>query len=144
MFGQNRVTWGRSLVMFIVAWLVGVYVYDVVRQDSGWFLGLALAVATFVVNAFARWRALKSVGDARWQFHFWTALPFVLFFIVPLGFKIVAYVRSAGEVSWWQHFVALLPFLLKLGVPVVALLWVYLILGRLGGDRNAGPSPVAS
>ena len=100
----------RSLILFTVAWLVAVYVYDVVRQNFDQTISLLLAVATFGINAFARWRASKSVGETSRSFHFWMALPLILFFVVPLIVKLVAYLRSSGESPWWTYVTPLLPF----------------------------------
>jgi hypothetical protein len=134
---EKTVAWGRSLVAFIVAWLVAVYVYDVVREHNKPVVGFALAALTFAVNGFARWRAAKSAGQVNWKFHFWVALPFILFFMVPIVIKIVAYLQSGAETPWYQYLWALMPFLLKLGVPVLALLWIYILFGRLDRERQA-------
>ncbi len=127
----------RSLILFTVAWLVAVYVYDVVRQHLDQTLSLLIAVATFAINGFARWRAAKSVGEVNRSFHFWMALPLILLVVVPLIVKLVAYLSSGGETSWWSYVVHLLPFLLKLGVPVVALVWLYFLVGGLPGKNGA-------
>lgn len=122
---------GRTLVMLIVAWLVGVFVYDVARENFDRTVGFILAAATFAVSAFARWRATKHVGQTGRMFEFWLALPLVLFIVVPCVVKLVILLTSAEELPWWSYFTSLLPFLLKLGVPVAALLWIYVLLGKL-------------
>jgi hypothetical protein len=116
-------------------------VYDVVRQHWSATLSLTLAAATFAVNGFARWRAVKSVGTPNWKLYFWISLPFVLFFVFPIAVKTVTYVRSAGEQPWWQYVGSLAEFMLKLGVPVLALLAIYILLGRVGGAKPPAPGP---
>ncbi len=134
----GNAAWGRTLVMFIVAWLVGVYIYDVMRGNFHPIIGFTVAAISFVANIVARKYAVRHVENANWKFYFWLALPVILFLLVPLVVKIVIYYRSEDDISWWQHMYTLLPFLLKLGVPVAALLWVYFVLGRL---RRYEPEP---
>jgi hypothetical protein len=123
--------WGRSLTMFIIAWLIGVYVYDVTEDDYGQGVGIGLAILTLVVNGFARWRAVKGVGQTTFTFYFWMAVPLILFFIVPCAVKLASYFGAEEREPWWRYMVSLLPFILKLGVPVAALFWVYVMLGRI-------------
>jgi hypothetical protein len=130
--------WPRALIMFVVAWLVAVYVYETVQTNVGAVPGVVLAVGTFVINGYARVRAMRSVDRAGWQFHFWSAMPLLLLVIVPAIVKTIAYFRAHGDAPWYSYVVPLLPLLLKLGVPVVALLIVYVLLWRRA-VRNRGP-----
>jgi hypothetical protein len=123
------------MILFVVAWLVAVYIYDVVREHTGAAWSLAAAVASFAVNAYARYRAVRSATRLDWEFSFWLALPMVIFFVGPLVVGLVAYWRSAGEITWWELGTPLVPPILKLVVPTVALLWIYWMLGR--GEKRA-------
>ena len=135
--------WGRSLIMFVIAWLIGLYVYEVAADDYGQGVGIGLAILTLAVNGFARWRAVKSIRQADLGFYFWMAVPLILFFVVPGAVKLVTYLQSEERQPWWRYVGSLLPFVLKLGVPVVALFWVYVVLGnirrRLDADVGAKP-----
>ena len=64
-------------------------------------------------------------------FKFWMNLPIILFLVLPIVIKIVAYFWTDEKRSVWMHVESLVPPFLKLGVPVVALLWVYFALGRM-------------
>ena len=119
----------RGLVMFVVAWLIGLYVYDVVQEAFRGPIGFVAAAATFGVNLYARKRALACV-ETDWKFKFWMYLPVILFLLVPVAVKVIVFLTSEGEQGWAHHLLSLLPFILKLGVPVATLLWVYWALGR--------------
>ena len=120
----------RGLVMFVVAWLIGLYVYDVVQETFRGPIGFVAAAATFGVNLYARKRALASV-ETNWTFKFWMYLPVILFLLVPVAVKVFVFLTGEEDRSWGNHLLSLLPFILKLGVPVATLLWVYWALGRL-------------
>jgi hypothetical protein len=141
--GKGSIDWGRSLIMFVIAWLVGLYVYEVAAGQYGQGVGISLGILTLVVNGFARWRAVKSVGRANLAFYFWMAVPLILFFGVPCLVKLVTYLRSEEREPWWRYLGSLLPFILKLGVPVAVLFCVYVVLGRIrrGLDADAGSEP---
>ena len=128
---KGYLDWARSLVMFVIAWLIGLYVYEVAAGDYGQGVGIGLAIITVGVNGFARWRAVKSVGQASWGFYFWMAVPLILFFGVPCVVKFATYLQSEEQQSWWRYLGSLLPFILKLGVPLAALFWVYVVLGNI-------------
>lgn len=130
----RQTNWARALVMFVIAWLIGVYIYEVVRDHFNQSVSFAIAASTFVLNGVARWRATKNVKDANWKFYAWMSLPLVLFIAVPIVVKLVAYLQSEEQVSWYDYIVPILPFILKLGVPAAALAWVYWSIGRL--DRK--------
>ncbi len=138
---QGGPEWGRALIMFVIAWLVAVYVYDVVSADWNSTGGFALAAATFIINGIARWRATKNVDATNWRFYFWMTLPLVLFLLVPATVRLVTCLRDETTRSWWDYLWPLLPPILKLGVPVGALFVVFLILGHWGkgdGERTNG------
>ena len=128
---KGHLEWGRSLVLFVIAWLVGLYVYEVAAGQYGQGVGISLGILTLAVNGFARWRAVESVGRASVAFYFWMAVPLILFFGVPCAVKLVTYFRSEEQGPWWHYLGSLLPFILKLGVPVAGLVWVYVVLGRI-------------
>lgn len=130
---------GRSVVMFVIAWLIGLYVYEVAAGHYGQGVSIGLAILTLAVNGFARWRAVKSIRQADLGFYFWMAVPLLLFFVVPGVVKLVIYLQSEQRESWWRYLASLLPFLLKLGVPLAALFWVYVVLGRLRRRLAADP-----
>ncbi len=129
----------RGLVIFVVAWLIGLYIYEVVRSTS---IGLAAAAFTVGVNLYARRRAAECEPSSR-AFKFWLYLPGTLFLVIPGLFKLISYLASEEERSWWDHLWSLLPFILKLVVPVAALLWVYMSLGRLRGQQVESIEPSA-
>jgi hypothetical protein len=138
---KGYVDWGRSLTMFVIAWLIGLYVYEVAAGHYGQGVGIGLGVLTLAVNGFARWRALKSVRQADFAFYFWMAVPLILFFVVPCIVKLLIYLHSEEREPWWRYAASLLPFILKLGVPVAALFWVYLVLGRVRRRLDTGIEP---
>lgn len=127
---QHKVDRIRGLVMFVVAWLVGLYVYEVVQEYFHGPAGFVAAAITVVVNLYARKRAAACV-QATWTFKFWLYLPVILFFVLPIAAKVVIFLVSEEDLRWWQHLFSLLPFVLKLGVPVGVLLGVYWALGRM-------------
>ena len=134
---------GRSVIMFVIAWLIGLYVYEVAAGHYGQGVGIGLAILTLAVNGFARWRAVKSIRQADLGFYFWMAVPLILFFVVPCVVKLVTYLHSEDRQPWWRHLGSLLPFVLKLGIPVVALFWVYVVLGNVRRrlDADVDPEP---
>lgn len=138
---RSPLDWGRSLIMFVIAWLIGLYVYEVTAGPYGQGVGIGLAVLTLAVNGFARWRAVKSIRQADLGFYFWMAVPLILFFVVPGVVKLVTYLQSEEGQPWWRYVGSLLPFILKLGVPVVALFWVYVVLGRIRHRLDTGVGP---
>ena len=142
--GKSGLDWCRSLIMFVMAWLIGLYVYEVAAGRYGEGVGIGLAVLTLGVNGFARWRALKNIGQANLGFYFWMAVPLILFFGVPCVVKLAMYLQDEQRAPWWRYLASLLPFILKLGVPVAALFWVYVVLGRmrrrLATDLDSGES----
>ena len=118
----------RGLIMFVVAWLVALYVFEIV-QEVHKTMGFVAGALTFAINLYARKRAGICIPGSL-AFKFWLYLPAILFLGLPLIVKIVVYFTTEGETSWWGHMFSLFPFMLKLGVPVVTLLWVYIALGR--------------
>ena len=89
---------------------------------------------------------MKSVGQATFGFYFWMAVPLILFFGVPCVVKLVTYVQSEEPLPWWRYLGSLLPFFLKLGVPLAALFWVYVVLGKIRRrlDTDVGPEQGAA
>lgn len=125
----------RSLVMFVIAWLIALYVYEVVEESFKTGVGVAAGVGTGLLNLYARRRAAAS-PPASWAFKFWLYLPVILFLLAPVAVKTVGFFVNNQGRTWWEQVFALLPFLLKLGVPVAGLLWVY---WRLGGWERVEP-----
>ena len=132
---HNRIERLRSLVMFVIAWLIALYVYEVVKASFQTSIGVAAAVGTGVLNLYARRRAEQSAGTT-WAFRFWLYLPVILFLAVPLCVKTVGFFSSTQGKGWWDQVLALLPFMLKLGVPVAILLWVYWRLSAWGSGAE--------
>lgn len=120
----------KSLIMFVMAWLVAVYVYEVAKEAFHGTVGLFVAALTVGVNWYARKRAAACAGG-NWTFKFWLYLPMALFLAVPAAVKLFQYFRSGPDRSWWTHAASLLPLLLTLGVPLVVLFWIYLSLARI-------------
>lgn len=114
--------------MFVVAWLVALYVFEI-AQEAHRTMGFVAVVLTFAINLYARKRAGICIPGSL-AFKFWLYLPALLFLGLPFIVKIFVYYTTEGETSWWRHLFSLLPFMLKLGVPVVTLLFVYIALGR--------------
>ncbi|UCE59013.1 MAG: hypothetical protein JSU63_16410 [Phycisphaerales bacterium] len=127
---QDRINQLRGMIMFVIAWLIGLYVFEVLQEASHEMIGFVAAVLTLGVNLYARKRAAACV-EQNLAFKFWLFMPAVLFLALPVLVKVIIFFSSQGERSWWDHLVSLLPFILKLGVPVATLLWVYLALGRV-------------
>ncbi len=126
----DRIERLRGLVMFVVAWLIGLYVFEIVRQSFSPSVGFVAAFLTLAVNIYARRRAAASV-ETTTAFKVWMNLPIILFLVLPIVIKIVAYFWSDESRTVWMHIESLVPPFLKLGVPVVTLLWVYFSLGRM-------------
>lgn len=125
----------RSLLMFVIAWLIAIYAYEVVKESFQTSAGVAAAVGTGVLNLYARRRA-EQAADRAWAFRFWLYLPAILFLAVPLAVRAVSFFSAAHEKGWWEQVQALLPFMLKLGVPVAVLLWVYWRLSSWADGAN--------
>ena len=135
---ENQLERLKSLIMFVMAWLVAVYIYEVAKEAFHGTVGLLMAALTVGVNWYARKRAAASAGD-NWTFKFWLYLPMTLFLVVPVAVKLIQYYRSGPDRSWWTHAGSLLPVLLTLGVPLAVLLWVYLSLGRIDPIATEDP-----
>ncbi len=134
----------RTSVMFVMAWLIGLYVYEIVQETFAAMqqairgpIGFVAALATLALNLYARKRAAACDPSSR-AFKFWLYLPVGLFLALPLVVKVIFFLTSDEQQSWWDHLVSLLPVLLKLGVPVAALLWAYMALGRLRPRNEEG------
>ena len=133
----RRIRW---LLMFVIAWIIGLYVFEVVQAEFNGTFGVIVAALTVLANMYARKRALAGGGKTL-ATYFWLYMPVIVFFFVPLAFKIVEFFRSDDNRRWWDHLYTLAPFMLKLGVPVAALLWIYFVLGRGREDKDAPPPP---
>ena len=116
--------------MFVVVWLIALYVYEIVCAAFHGTAGIAAAVLTVVINLYARKRAVACV-EPNLAFKLWNYLPALLIFVVPLAVKIITYFTDTEGLSWWEHVYSLTPLFLKLGVPLVALLWAYVVIGKL-------------
>ena len=116
--------------MFVVFWLIALYVYEIVQASFHGSAGIAAAVVTVAINLYARKRAVACVKP-NLAFKLWNYLPAILIFVVPLAVKIITYFTDAEGLSWWEHVYSLMPPFLKLGVPVAALLWAYIAIGKL-------------
>ncbi|MHC4695235.1 MAG: hypothetical protein ACYTFA_00680 [Planctomycetota bacterium] len=138
---SNSVDRIRTLVKFVIVWLIALYVFEVVRQNN-WFIGAGAVIVAALVNTYARKKAAAAV-ETNLAFHFWLYMPLVVLFGLPLLFKVVIMLTGEEDVTWWHHLGSLLPFVLKLGVPVAALLWVYVALGRLRTPEDADAAPTA-
>lgn len=136
---RDNIDRARWLIMFVIAWLVGLYVYEIVQKTS---IGFVAAVSTLGVNLYARKRAAACEPSSR-AFKFWLYLPVTLFLVVPSLYKLISYLVSGEKTSWWDVLGSALPFVLKLIVPVAVLLWVYMSLGRLRGREEESTKPSA-
>ena len=142
----NNIDRLRGMLMFVVAWLIALYIYEVFQEVHA-KIGFFVAALTFGVNLYARRRATRCAPGSV-AFKFWLYLPAILFLALPILIKIIVYLTSKDDRSWWSHLLSLLPFLLKLGVPAMVLLWVYISLGRLrpgksGDEELSGEGDVA-
>ncbi len=127
---HDRVYRVRGGIMFVVAWLIGLYIYEVVQEHFHGPIGFVAAAGSVAANLYARKKATACV-PASSAFRFWLYLPVALFLVVPLAVKVLVYLQSEGDQGWWTHLSSLLPFLLKLGVPIAALAWLYVAVGKL-------------
>ena len=125
---DNHLSAIRSVIKFVIAWLIAVYLVEVMVESKGIAIGLSASIVALIVNAYSRKRAAAHV-QAGPEFYFWLYLPVFLLFVVPLAVRIVV-VWSDEDAGWWDHLWSAMPFLLKLTVPVGALIWVYVALGR--------------
>ena len=64
----------KSLIMFVMAWLVAVYVYEVAKEAFHGTVGLFVAALTVRVHWYARKRAAASAGG-RWRVTFCASSP---------------------------------------------------------------------
>ncbi len=127
----------RHLLMFVIAWLIGLYVFEAIRESSA-VLGIIAAALTLIVNLYARKRAAALVTPTP-AFYFWLYLPAILFFVVPIASKAIIYFTSDEPTSWWSHVYSLAPFVLQLGIPAGTLLWIYAAVGRLASSIDDEP-----
>lgn len=139
---RDKVDRIRGLVMFVVAWLIGLYVYEVVQEYAQGPVGLVAGVVTMGVNLYARRRA-TTCAPGTWAFKFWLYLPVILFLLVPIVAKLIIFLVAQADQTWWDHLLSLLPFVLKLGVPVGILLGVYWGLGRKASGKEDGADEAA-
>ncbi|MFQ5494109.1 MAG: hypothetical protein ACE5EX_01895 [Phycisphaerae bacterium] len=131
-----KLIWVRRVILFVIAWLVVLYVVGMLRE-AGWLLGAGTVAVAVAVNLFARKRMAECVVPNR-AFYFWLYMPVVVLFGIPGVYKIITLIRSEQATTWWQRCYTMTPFLLKLGVPVGALLWVYVAVGKVkGGERRS-------
>ncbi len=134
---RNSVDRIRVLVKCVIVWLIVLYIFEVVRQNH-WFVGAGAVAVAALVNVYARKKAAAAV-EPNLAFHFWLYVPLAVLFGLPLLFKVFITLTGEDDLGWWDHLVSLLPFLLKLGLPVAALLWAYMALGRLRPREDEGP-----
>lgn len=129
----------RQVVLFVIAWLIALYVFEV-AQEVNQAVGFGAAAATFGLNLYARRRAAACVPGS-FTFKLWLFMPAILFLVLPILIKVVVYFTSDESRSWWDHLFSLVPFMLKLGLPVLALLWVYISLGRVRKQKEDPTAP---
>lgn len=132
----------RWLILLVIGWLAGVYVYDAIRVNYAWLAGAGVALLTGGIHFFFRRRAMQRV-ELDLQARFWMLVPTLICVVVPLGYRLVQYwwsEPSPDQPSWWW---LMLEPLLRLGGPILILLWVFGALGRLRRREADAPVPVA-
>ncbi len=125
---DNNLSLIRSVIKFVIAWLIAVYLVQVMVDSKGVAIGISASILAFVVNAYSRKRATANVQVGP-EFYFWLYLPVVVFFVVPLVVRVMMF-WNEEDATWWDQLRSAMPFVLKLTVPVGALIWVYVALGR--------------
>ena len=120
----------RALIMFVVLWLFGAYIFELLVSVVGGVIGVLSAIAAWVLHTVARIQAAKQV-KATWQFYFWLSLPMILLFVLPLVIRAITLWRSETEWTWVDYVESLAPFLYRFVVPAAALLWLYVRVGML-------------
>ena len=128
----------QAVVKFVVAWLIGLYLFELVKDGQHWAGGIGAVVVAIFVNVYARKKAAAVVNTTP-VFYIWLYLPVVVLFVLPVVIKIALMFTGKDDQTWWNHLASVLPFLLKLGVPVAALIGVYVALGRLVKREAALP-----
>lgn len=133
---EKRIRRVQAVLKFVTAWLLALYLFDVVTEGLHWAGGASTVIGAIIVNVYARKKAAATVKTTP-MFFVWLYLPVFVLFVLPVFFKVVLFATSEETTSWWQHAVTLLPFVLKLGVPVGALIWAYVLLGRMAKAEPA-------
>jgi hypothetical protein len=60
---KGHLYWGRSHIIFVIAWLIRLYVYEVAAGHYGQGVGIGLAILTLAVSAFARSRSVTAFSN---------------------------------------------------------------------------------
>ena len=133
--GRRPLTWSRRLVGFVILWIIGVqlfaYAYEALAANWLYLSILIVLVVGYLVNMWARYRAMKTI-EPTLSFQLWLYGPPTVFFLLTFGLRIWQWWTT--EVEDGGSSLALIGSLLQifahLGVPVLVLLWVYLRLWR--------------
>lgn len=126
----------RNLVLFVIAWLVAVYLFNSIDQHDKPITGLIVAGASFAVNYYARHRAANA-AQLTLGFRLWLLLPTVMFILVPAIVRFGWYYGFADSQEHTQFAYDIFRPLLALAVPIFALLWIYLVLLKLERSNSA-------
>lgn len=142
---EQSIRWIRWLILFVVAWLVGVYVFDLVfdlvNSHWRWITAGGMAMASWLVNLYARKRATKAAKGNRAML-LWLTIPPTLFFMIPLSINLYAFWTQPSDENKPSLMMNLLVFGLRYVVPVGLLLIVYWLLGRVRTQLAASASGV--
>ena len=120
----------RSLIMFVIFWLFGAYIFELLVSVTGGVVGVLSALAAWGIHTVARLQAAKQVKTT-WMFYFWLTVPMVLLFALPLVIKAVALWQSEKPWKWTDYVESLGPFVYQFIVPAAVLLYVYVRLGMM-------------
>lgn len=127
---EQSIRWTRWLILFVVAWLVGVYVFDLLSANLRWVVAGGMALASWLVNLWARQQATRSVKGNRAML-LWLTIPPTLFFLIPLSVNLYTFWTRSPDENGPTLTSNLVDFTLRHVVPVAVLLVAYWLLGRV-------------
>jgi hypothetical protein len=127
---EQSIRWIRWLILFVIAWLVGVYLFDLLNANWRWVTAGGIALLSWIVNLFARQQATRSVKGNR-SMLLWLTIPPTLFFLIPLSVNLYKFWTAEPIENGPTMTANLINFGLRHVVPVSVLLFVYWLLGRI-------------
>lgn len=127
---EQTIRWARWLILFVIAWLVGTYIFDLLTANLRWVAAGGMALASWLVNIFARHQATRSVQGNK-EMWLWLTFPPTLFLLIPLSVNLYKFWTAPVDENAPSLSTTLMVFTLRHGVPVMGLLLIYWLLGRV-------------
>jgi membrane protease YdiL (CAAX protease family) len=129
----------RSIVFFVLVWIIAYYVraetlkqLDTFAQGAGKVVGLAYAIALGLLK-FYSWT--KARGRKNFRARLWRLVPWTIGIAAPAGYVLVHFftAEDLGVLDW-------LSLIIELIVPVGALLFAYLLLSSALFEKSSEQS----